>query len=48
MSSATESRPPLPPFTRESAVHKVCLAEDAWTSRDPQRGFEDVRRGGPC
>lgn len=37
MSSATESRPPLPPFTRESAVRKVRLAEDAWNSRDPQR-----------
>ena len=31
------SRPPLPPFTRETAVHKVRLAEDAWNSRDPKR-----------
>ncbi|HEV8693041.1 MAG TPA: nuclear transport factor 2 family protein [Lysobacter sp.] len=31
------SRPPLPPFTRESAVAKVRAAEDAWNSRDPQR-----------
>ena len=31
-------RPPLPPFTvTESAVQKVRLAEDAWTSRDPVR-----------
>lgn len=30
-------RPPLPPFTRETAVQKVRLAEDAWNSRDPQR-----------
>jgi len=30
-------RPPLPPFTRESAAHKVRLAEDAWNSRDPER-----------
>jgi uncharacterized protein len=30
-------RPPLPPFTRESAVEKVRLAEDAWNSRDPER-----------
>lgn len=32
-----ESRPPLPPFTRESAIKKVRLAEDAWNSRDPER-----------
>jgi uncharacterized protein len=30
-------RPPLPPFTRESAAEKVRLAEDAWNSRDPKR-----------
>jgi hypothetical protein len=30
-------RPPLPLFTRESAVEKVRLAEDAWNSRDPER-----------
>ncbi|MBC1184367.1 DUF1348 family protein [Kluyvera sichuanensis] len=29
------SRPPLPPFTRESAIEKVRLAEDGWNSRDP-------------
>ncbi|MDU3788191.1 MAG: DUF1348 family protein, partial [Serratia marcescens] len=28
-------KPPLPPFTRESAIEKVRLAEDAWNSRDP-------------
>lgn len=28
-------RPPLPPFTRESAIQKVRLAEDAWNSHDP-------------
>ncbi len=27
----------VPPFTDESAVHKVRLAEDAWNSRDPER-----------
>ncbi|MFD0323530.1 nuclear transport factor 2 family protein [Lysobacter gummosus] len=32
-----ETRPPLPPFTRDSAVQKVRLAEDAWNSRDPAR-----------
>ena len=31
------SRPPLPPFTRETAIQKIRLAEDAWNSRDPQR-----------
>ncbi|HAU98382.1 MAG TPA: DUF1348 domain-containing protein [Serratia marcescens] len=30
-------KPPLPPFTRESAIEKVRLAEDAWNSRDPER-----------
>ncbi|MCS0496458.1 nuclear transport factor 2 family protein [Ancylobacter sp. MQZ15Z-1] len=30
-------RPPLPPFTRESAIEKVRLAEDGWNSRDPER-----------
>ena len=30
-------RPPLPPFTRESAMQKIRLAEDGWNSRDPQR-----------
>ncbi|MDH2427730.1 nuclear transport factor 2 family protein [Sphaerisporangium sp. TRM90804] len=28
--------PPFPPFTRESALEKVRLAEDAWNSRDPE------------
>jgi nuclear transport factor 2 (NTF2) superfamily protein len=31
------TRPPLPPFTLETAVHKVRMAEDAWNSRDPER-----------
>jgi uncharacterized protein len=31
------ARPPLPPFTRESAAQKVRAAEDAWNSRDPER-----------
>ena len=30
-------RPPLPPFTAETAVQKVRMAEDAWNSRDPAR-----------
>jgi len=32
-----ETKPPLPPFTRESAIQKVRMAEDAWNTRDPQR-----------
>jgi uncharacterized protein len=31
------SRPPLPPFTRESAIQKVRLAEDGWNTRDPAK-----------
>ena len=30
-------RPPLPPFTIETAVQKVRMAEDAWNTRDPER-----------
>ena len=32
-----EPRPPLPPFTRETATQKVRLAEDGWNSRDPEK-----------
>jgi len=32
-----EQRPPLPPFTLETAVEKVRKAEDAWNTRDPSR-----------
>ena len=31
------TRPPLPPFTLETAILKVRLAEDGWNSRDPQK-----------
>lgn len=31
------ARPPLPPFTLDSATRKVRLAEDGWNSREPQR-----------
>ncbi len=31
----TETRPPLPPFTLETATEKVRLAEDGWNSRNP-------------
>lgn len=32
-----ESRPPLPPFSLETAMQKVRAAEDAWNTRDPER-----------
>jgi uncharacterized protein len=32
-----ETRPPIPPFTDETARQKVRLAEDAWNTRDPDR-----------
>ncbi len=31
------TRPPVPPFSRESAMQKVRLAEDSWNSRDPEK-----------
>ncbi len=31
------TKPPLPPFTRETAVQKVRMAEDGWNTRDPER-----------
>jgi len=34
---STTARPPLPPFTRETAIQKVRAAEDGWNTRDPQR-----------
>ena len=37
MTANLNERPPLPPFTRETAVQKVRLAEDAWNTRDPER-----------
>ena len=32
-----ESKPPLPPFTAETAAQKVRAAEDAWNGRDPEK-----------
>ena len=37
MSCNPDVRPPLPPFTRETAAQKARLAEDGWNSRDPER-----------
>jgi len=35
--SSEQAKPPFPPFTLETAIQKVRLAEDGWNSRDPQR-----------
>ncbi len=32
-----EQKPPIPPFTLETAKQKVQMAEDAWNSKDPER-----------
>ena len=37
MATDQNSRPPLPPFTSETASQKVRLAEDAWNTREPER-----------
>jgi uncharacterized protein len=37
MTDAMNARPPLPPFTAETARQKVQAAEDAWNTRDPHR-----------
>jgi nuclear transport factor 2 (NTF2) superfamily protein len=35
--TAITARPPVPPFTRETATQKVRMAEDGWNSRDPEK-----------
>jgi len=35
--TTTQTRPPLPPFTLETAIEKVRLAEDSWNARDPHK-----------
>lgn len=37
MSTEPATRPPLPPFTRDTAIQKVRMAEDGWNTRDPER-----------
>jgi uncharacterized protein (TIGR02246 family) len=37
MSSNPNRRPPFPPFTQETAIQKVRMAEDAWNTRDPEK-----------
>ena len=40
-------RPPIPPFTHETAVEKVRLAEDAWNTRDPEKVRTRLHRRQP-
>jgi uncharacterized protein len=35
--STVEPRPPFPPFTHETAIQKVRLAEDGWNGRNPEK-----------
>lgn len=37
MTTDTEQRPPLPPFTRDTAIEKIRKAEDAWNTRNPEK-----------
>jgi nuclear transport factor 2 (NTF2) superfamily protein len=37
MADTIETRPPLPPFARDTAIQKVRAAEDAWNTREPER-----------
>lgn len=32
-----DTKPPVPPFTEETAIQKVRMAEDAWNTRDPEK-----------
>ena len=34
---SSETRPPFPPFTHETAMQKVRMAEDGWNNRDPEK-----------
>jgi nuclear transport factor 2 (NTF2) superfamily protein len=46
-----QNRPPLPPFTLETAIQKIRLAEDAWNTRDPERvalAYEQQSMAQPC
>lgn len=37
MDMSNSARPPFPPFTRETAMQKVRMAEDGWNGRDPEK-----------
>jgi nuclear transport factor 2 (NTF2) superfamily protein len=36
-STGNETKPPLPPFTRETAIKKIRMAEDGWNSKNPDK-----------
>ncbi len=37
-----ETRPPVPPFNEETAWQKVKMAQDAWNTRDPEKGDASI------
>ena len=37
METRMEQKLPLPPFTMETAIQKIRMAEDAWNTRDPEK-----------
>jgi nuclear transport factor 2 (NTF2) superfamily protein len=39
-----ETRPPLPPFTKETATQKVRMAENGWNSRNPIKDLRLIPR----
>ena len=48
MTTEIQSKPPFPPFTLETAIQKIRMAEDGWNSRDPQRVslvYTQIRNG---
>jgi nuclear transport factor 2 (NTF2) superfamily protein len=45
MPSDQNKRPPFPPFTQETALQKVRMAEDAWNARDPEKVSLAYTRG---
>ena len=40
-----EQKLPLPPFTKETAIQKIRMAEDAWNTRDPEYMLSIADRG---
>jgi nuclear transport factor 2 (NTF2) superfamily protein len=46
--SMTDAKPPVPPFTRETADQKVQAAEDAWNARGEVALLHDVPRTAAC
>jgi uncharacterized protein len=37
MNANAQMPPSFPPFNRDTAIQKVCMAEDGWNTRDPER-----------